>query len=94
MVDGHTPACLRDRRRQRGACGPADDYLNCLKNHGVDYTRPNKGFWFSLGEVTVTDLRSGYYIRDQLVAGMIKDGVGPVAAQAVADCSTQVMNRQ
>lgn len=73
---------------------PADDYLNCLKNHGVDYTRPNKGFWFNLGEVTVTDLRSGYYIRDQLVAGMIKDGVGPVAAQAVADCSTQVMNRQ
>ena len=72
---------------------PADDYLNYLKSHGVDYTRPNKGFWFNLGEVTVTDLRSGVYTRDQLVEGMITDGVSPVAAQAVGDCSAQAIKR-
>lgn len=68
---------------------PADDYLNCLKSNGVDYTRPNEGSRFDLGRVTVTDLRSGVYTRDQMVEGMITDGVSPIAAQAVGDCSAQ-----
>ena len=42
----------------RAHAAPSDDYLHCLKSHGVDYNRPNQALWLSLGETTIKDLRS------------------------------------